>query len=579
MNSLRMTFLVIILCAVGCIQPLMGSSVAVAQNAQAAEATKCESCFSLKIPCDKDKTQSYCRACEEHACDECKVSCVICTEDHKGKGETEAVLKCGHIFGKECIEKWGNWSLNASCPSCRANIENKGYIYNKLCCSICQNTIADRASSPSYECEVDEEHHFHEGCLNTYIRKHAVVNHNNVAMRCPCHGGKNIPLLEAASGASLLEQAINDHACEELASLIIEGIALDTTDTQGNTPLHQAVQKNAPSVVRALLARGFLVDVQNTVGNTVLHAAARAGHQAVVKELLEAGAEPFATNNSLETPLHLAAEREHTDVAQELLDAENSSDWWKRWMGHKAGIDLVDLQGRSALDSINRRVRYDWNQSPLETLLQSYNARKGSVTRGAVWRGRALKWTGYVFAGVAIGAITYVVLGQYRLRKAVARGDLDYVKKLLDEGYSAQGIFLGSSLLHIAAEHGHTHIARELLYRGARVEPLLVRYEWASLWRFENGYVDTPLHRAAKNNHGDIVDLLIKAGAHLDAPQVADNKTALHLAAENNHVELVKKLLAAGASSEIKDNYRKTPYDTAQEKKAFEVIAEFDRVG
>ena len=86
-----------------------------------------------------------------------------------------------------------------------------------------------------------------------------------------------------------------------------------------------------------------------------------------------------------------------------------------------------------------------------------------------------------------------------------------------------------------------------------------------------------PLHLAVMNNHGDIVDLLLDKGAHLDVPRYPDFKKALHLAAEKNYGGLVRKLLAAGASPYLLDTSDKTARDLAVENQAHEVLAEFDK--
>ncbi len=64
----------------------------------------------------------------------------------------------------------------------------------------------------------------------------------------------------------------------------------------------------------------------------------------------------------------------------------------------------------------------------------------------------------------------------------------------------------------------------------------------------------TPLHYAAGfNKEAALVDILLQAGAALDA--VDDRgRTPLHLAAEHHNEVIYEKLLAAGADSSIKDN-------------------------
>jgi ankyrin repeat protein len=76
----------------------------------------------------------------------------------------------------------------------------------------------------------------------------------------------------------------------------------------------------------------------------------------------------------------------------------------------------------------------------------------------------------------------------------------------------------------------------------------------------------TPLHSASMHGTNEIIQALLDAGADVMAEE-ADDWTPLHRAAscfecapENIHL-----LLAAGASVMAKDEYGKTPWDSAQQ--------------
>lgn len=52
------------------------------------------------------------------------VCCIICSEAYTNAGSHRCCcLKCGHIFGKECIEKW--IATAKACPSCKAKATKK----------------------------------------------------------------------------------------------------------------------------------------------------------------------------------------------------------------------------------------------------------------------------------------------------------------------------------------------------------------------------------------------------------------------------------------------------------------------
>ena len=69
---------------------------------------------------------------------------------------------------------------------------------------------------------------------------------------------------------------------------------------------------------------------------------------------------------------------------------------------------------------------------------------------------------------------------------------------------------------------------------------------------------DTALHAAAKEGHTDAAALLIKAGAKVNAKTKLDKYTPLMEAAKDGNAELVKLLLKSGAKRKIKDRLGRT---------------------
>ena len=93
----------------------------------------------------------------------------------------------------------------------------------------------------------------------------------------------------------------------------------------------------------------------------------------------------------------------------------------------------------------------------------------------------------------------------------------------------------GEMLVAYAAG-GHAEEVRRLLAEGIYVDA--------------RGYgCSTPLISAARHGHGEIVNILLDAGADIDWEETYKLGTALMQAAENGHTHIVRRLLEAGADT------------------------------
>jgi ankyrin repeat protein len=125
---------------------------------------------------------------------------------------------------------------------------------------------------------------------------------------------------------------------------------------------------------------------------------------------------------------------------------------------------------------------------------------------------------------------------------AAMRGDTARVRVLLRQGAdvnAAQGD--GMTALHWAATRGDANQVNMLVYAGARLE--------AST---RNGNY-TPLHLAARGGRAAAVKALLKAGANARAATSAGGATPLHLAAGIGSTESIIALLDAGAEIDSRE--------------------------
>ena len=134
---------------------------------------------------------------------------------------------------------------------------------------------------------------------------------------------------------------------------------------------------------------------------------------------------------------------------------------------------------------------------------------------------------------------------------AAERGDVPEVNRLIREGADpdAPGP-LGNRPLHYAAYEGHGRVV-ELLLAGGRGDP-----------NARNNTGVTPTHNAASRGHLECLASLISAGADVNAVDV-DAVSPLHLATERRAIEA---LLRAGADPNARRRDGRTPLHEAAER-------------
>ena len=126
---------------------------------------------------------------------------------------------------------------------------------------------------------------------------------------------------------------------------------------------------------------------------------------------------------------------------------------------------------------------------------------------------------------------------------AARNGDVEAVRSLLADGAdvnTAQGD--GMTALHWAAERGHAAVADLLLSAGATVEATTRVGSY------------TPLHLASRGGHGAVATALLDAGADPRTTTTSSGVTALHLAARAvDGAEAVTALLKRGAEVDARE--------------------------
>ena len=330
------------------------------------------------------------------------------------------------------------------------------------------------------------------------------------------------------------------------------------TNANGASALLLAAKNGHATVVGLLLAAGAPVDKAENTQLTPLIAAANEGHELVAQQLLAAGASVNDANrHSQMTPLMFAAGQGHQEVAQQLLAAG-------------ATVDAVDRSGCTPL-------------------------------MYAAWQGHCGVVRRLLAAGAAVNRAC--PSGATALLGAARAGHAEVVQLLLEAGAAANAKDpdTGGTALHMAARAGLDAMARHLVaapgvdldsrYCDNQVLPGCSRILWALIadrdcpasltaWALLScaaaailppylalahdltaqhsapiaALLQTPLHIAAWCNASGVAEVLLAAGAAVDAAD-DDGHTPLHFAAGYGNGRIVQHLLAAGAEKEAQTVY------------------------
>ena len=115
---------------------------------------------------------------------------------------------------------------------------------------------------------------------------------------------------------SRLFQAVGESRSDLVEDLILEGVKVDVSDTDGRTPLFTASEEGDAVSVHMLLSAGANANNADKWGQTPLLEAARWGHYDAARVLLEHGARVLVENRGRDTPLSMAEKYGYYNVVE-----------------------------------------------------------------------------------------------------------------------------------------------------------------------------------------------------------------------------------------------------------------------
>jgi ankyrin repeat protein len=324
-------------------------------------------------------------------------------------------------------------------------------------------------------------------------------------------------------------------------ALLESGADVNGMDRNGYSALHYALGRGSAhiDVVRALIDKGANVDVADGSGNTPLITALSRKAWESADLLLDSIAPEPASGPSRDA-LYLAVSGGASRKLLNKITTKLDIDVNLRYAGEKRSALHAAVAG-------GRREMVLWVLERKGININIKNAKKETPLMLAVASGRAEIVVALLEAGARTDGID--AEGQTALTMAARNKSQDIAEALIGAKASLDAADKnGMTALTIAAQAGNIRLVKTLLTAAETAGGKLV--------------LEPALFAAAEKGHGRVQELLITAGADVNAVD-GEGRTPLMKAALSDQVETLSILVKAGAKPETADRHGMDAYDHA----------------
>lgn len=365
-----------------------------------------------------------------------------------------------------------------------------------------------------------------------------------------------------------------------LKPMLEQGADISATAPDGTTPLMLAAGNGSVTAVLELVSNTDSLNTQNKDGNTALHLALKNNHQEAAYVLLDVGADTEIANDEGET-VRMLIEKCWDDNLKKRLEGKRNikKDDMVR-MAERAFFNCNDVNTDSASFGLylsNKLLKEidDDDDDEVEVLFKiAAFARQDCCGESLI---ESIYRAGFDFNKPYVLRSSTDTLRDSMLE---ACWNVNVVRKMSELGIDLDGAYIkGKTAAYIVAHQPEA----DRSFRDKK-EAFGQAAEYFDASSMEEPAADgiTAMHFAAKNNHANMLKIMIDKGANVnvaeDAPAVIGT-TPLHEACVVGNADIVKLLIEAGADDSLTTQDGETPaHFIAQEKQKYKPVRSESRV-